>query len=261
MSTIGPSFAAGGAGCYRPDVQTPTTPTGGIKIQPFPQPGDGPITTQPAPGGDIKIQPFPQPGDGPITGQPVPPAPDLFDRILTRSRSQQIGNTQASQLEYIRSGLENGSITQQEATKLLEQQARISDAVNTAGADGVITAKERAQIRNLQRQASFSNLMAQFNGERSTQPANGVQLQQLSSIAQGARSGQLNGSETASLLREQSGIARDIGAAQADGQSTIGELMNQFSKQLTAAGNIHREKSDFQTAPHARPSFFPIMHF
>jgi hypothetical protein len=260
MSTIGPSFAPG-AGCYRPDVQTPTSPTGGIKIQPFPQPGDGPITTQPAPGGDIKIQPFPQPGDGPISGQPVPPSPDLFDRFLTRSRSQQLGNTQASQLESIRNGMQNGSITQEEGAKLLGQQARISDALERAGADGVITAREQAQIRNLQRQASFSNLMAQFNGQKSTQPANGVQLQQLSSIAQGARSGQLTGGETASLLREQAGIARDIGAAQADGQSSITELMNQFSKQLTAAGNIINEKNDTQKAAHARPSFFPIMHF
>jgi hypothetical protein len=237
MSQIGPSFAAGGAGCYRPDVQTPTTGGGPIKIQPFPEPQ------------------LPGPIGGP---KPMPPSPDLYDRFLTPSRSQQLGNTQASQLESIRGGLENGSITQNEATRLLGQQARISDALERASADGVITAKEQAQIRNLQRQASFSTFVAKANGQNSTQPANGVQLQQLSNIAQGARSGQLTGGETASLLREQSGIARDIGAAQADGQSSAAELLNQFSKQLTAAGNIHREKTDLQKAPHARPNYFPI---
>jgi hypothetical protein len=81
------------------------------------------------------------------------------------------------------------------------------------------------------------------------------QAEQIGSIAQGIRSGSLTGGEASSLLTGQADIARSLDQAQADGDVSLGELVNTYFKQENAGQSIDREKGDLEKAAHARRRF------
>jgi len=176
---------------------------------------------------------------------------------LNQKNSLAVANAQASQLQQIQSGVQRGSISSQEATKLLEQQAKIADAIKAAQADGNMTASERANIQRMQGQAGSSVAQASrsfdikhlMSGNREL---NARLAEQVGSIAQGIRSGTLTGGEASTLLKNQASIAGTLARAQADGRVSLGELVNTYLKQQSAGKDIQREKSDMEKAPHAR---------
>jgi len=180
-----------------------------------------------------------------------------FRETLNQKNSQAVANAQASQLQQIQSGVQRGSISSQEATKLLEQQAKIADAIKAAQADGNMTASERANIQRMQGQAGSSVAQASrsfdikhlMSGNREL---NARLAEQVGSIAQGIRSGTLTGGEASTLLKNQASIAGTLARAQADGRVSLGELVNTYLKQQSAGKDIQREKSDMEKAPHAR---------
>jgi hypothetical protein len=264
----------------------PTTP-GTITALPYPLPGPiggGPVLPGPTPlpypqpspfpGGPIAgpfpfptplPTPLPYPNPGPFPGPfpgPTPP-PTLKDRLATPDRSARLADRQADQLEDIQQGVRNGTVSQDEASRLLGQQSRISSATARATADGVVTAAEAAQIRRLQAQADNSIFEATTSREfrPSTQDPSVTerQAQQISNIAEGVRNGTITGAEARRLLTEQVGIANAVGQQQDSfGSDPLGGLQV-LLKQLQAGLNIYQEQTDFQKAPHARRNELPTL--
>jgi len=193
---------------------------------------------------------------------PLPtPKPGGLDRFLTPARSQQLANTQGNQLDSIQKGLKSGSITEQEATKLLGQQAKIAEATASASADGVITAKEAATLRGLQTKAGLDTFLATHNRDRSA-PGDAVakeQAAQLGRIAQGVRSGSLTGAEANTLLTDQADIAQTVADAKSDGEVDFIEEQMVNIRQDAASFEIGLEKRDGEKAPHAKRLNFPVL--
>lgn len=263
----------------------PTTP-GTVTALPYPLPGPiggGPVLPgptplpypqpSPLPGGPIAgpfpfpnplPSPLPYPNPGPFpTPFPGTPNPTLKDRLLTPDRSARLADRQADQLEDIQQGVRNGTVSQDEASRLLGQQSRISSATARATADGVVTASEAAQIRRLQAQADNSIFEATTSREfrPSTQDPSVTerQAQQIANIAAGVRNGTITGAEARQLLTEQVGIANAVGQRQ-DGFGTdpLGDIQV-LLRQLQASLNIYQEGSDSQKAPHARRNELPTL--
>jgi tellurite resistance protein len=193
---------------------------------------------------------------------PLPlPRPSL-DKFLTSSRSEKVATTQAQQLDSIRKGVVNGSVTEKEASKLLGQQAQIAEATSSATADGVITAKEAASLRGLQAQAGLSVFAASHNATHATPSNPGIakeQAAQIGRIAQGVRSGSLTGAEANTLLKDQSEIAQEVVSAQSDGELDFIEQQSVDIRQQAASFEIGKEKGDAEKAPHAKRLQFPVL--
>ncbi|HVG59117.1 MAG TPA: hypothetical protein VNA24_11220, partial [Hyalangium sp.] len=180
--------------------------------------------------------------------------PNIVDRFLTPHRSQDLANTQANQLDSIRKGIQNGSITEKEAAKLLGQQAQVSRATASATSDGVITASEAAKIRLLQSKAGADVFQAAHNRQRGAPIDRAVakeQVAQLGSIAQGVRNGSLTGAEANTVLTDQADIAQTVADAQADGELDFIEKQTLGIRQDAASYEIGQEKRDTEKAPHA----------
>ncbi|HYI02766.1 hypothetical protein [Hyalangium sp.] len=193
---------------------------------------------------------------------PLPlPKPGGLDRLLTPGRSQQLANSQGNQLDSIQKGLKNGSITEKEAGKLLDQQAKIAQATASASADGVVTAREAASIRLQQAKAGLDVFLATHNRDRSAprDPVANEQAAQLGRIAQGVRSGSLTGAEANTLLTDQADIARTVADARSDGDVDFIEQQLVGIRQDAASFEIGLEKHDGEKAPHAKRLNFPVL--
>jgi CRISPR/Cas system-associated endoribonuclease Cas2 len=184
--------------------------------------------------------------------------------LINQKRSAQVANAQASQLEQIQRGVQDGTISPQEATKLLEQQAKIAETVKAAQADGFMSSSERAAISLQQLMAGLSVSKAANTAEvdhlkARNQPLDRAQADQIGSIAQGIRSGSLTGGESSALLTGQANISRSVADAQADGSVSFPEVLKIEGQQHSAGQAIQSEKGDLEKAAHARrrlPMFF-----
>ena len=194
---------------------------------------------------------------------PLPlPKPVSLDKFLTPGRSEKLAGTQANQLETIQKGVKSGAVTEQEATKLLAEQAKIAAATSTASADGVITAQEAASIRLQQAKAGLDLFLASHNGAHakpSDRAVTNKQATQIGQIAQGVRSGSLTGEEASNLLTGQSDIAQSAAEAQSDGEVDFIEKQTLNILQDAATFGISQEKHDTEKAPHAGRIHFPVL--
>ncbi len=194
---------------------------------------------------------------------PLPlPKPVSLDKFLTPGRSEKLAGTQANQLETIQKGVKSGAVTEQEATKLLAEQAKIAAATSTASADGVITAQEAASIRLQQAKAGLDLFLASHNGAHakpSDRAVTNKQATQIGQIAQGVRSGSLTSEEASNLLTGQSDIAQSAAEAQSDGEVDFIEKQTLNILQDAATFGISQEKHDTEKAPHASRIHFPVL--
>lgn len=151
-------------------------------------------------------------------------------------------SSQGRQLDRIQQGLSNGKLSEGEAARLMDQQARISDRIARAMADGVMTRSERRDIERMQRQANRDLSRAENNRTRGNPGANPAgtftQAQQIRDIRNGLANGTMTPQDAAGLLREQAGIARDMGRARADGRVDPHEAMATMLRQMGAGQNI-----------------------
>ncbi len=169
-----------------------------------------------APGGcfprPIPFPPFPRPGDA-------------------------NGRTQARQLHDIAEGVRNGSITPQEAERLLKQQENISQATERAMADGKLTTEEKLKLQLMQAQADLNIYQAGHNGQRDFfarfDSTAQEQAKQIDQIANGRTNGNITASEASELLDEQKDIAEERG----DAHSFFDRLLVQL-EQAQAGGDI-----------------------
>jgi hypothetical protein len=217
-----------------------------------------PTVSQPSP---AEPKPAPAQPAQPAQPQTLQVKPNIVDRFQTPQRSQELANTQANQIDSIRKGIQSGSITEQEAAKLLAQQANVSRATASATADGVITASEAANIRRLQSRAGADVFQAAHNRDRAAPLDRAFakeQAAQLGSIAQGVRNGSLTGAEANTVLTDQADIAQTAAGAQADGEVDFLEKQELDIRQSAASYEIGLEKRDNQKAPHASRLNFPV---
>ena len=86
--------------------------------------------------------------------------PEPIGTARARSRGHHLlhrdhrGAKQARQQDRIASGAAGGKLTPQETQRLEKQQARVSSAEQAAAADGKVTAKEKKDIRAMQKDST-----------------------------------------------------------------------------------------------------------
>ncbi len=71
-----------------------------------------------------------------------------------QTTKKKVVKTQINQQKRIQHGIRNGELTKGEIVQLKKQQVNIQCAKRKAAADGVVTRKEKAVIRNKQAMAS-----------------------------------------------------------------------------------------------------------
>jgi hypothetical protein len=174
---------------------------------------------------------FPPPRPELPTFPPHPPFPP-FPRPGDAN-----GRTQGRQLHDIAEGVRNGSITSQEAERLLQQQENISKATDKAMADGKLTTGEKLQLQLMQAQADLSIYKAGTNGQRDVFARwdSGAQTQaaQIDRIANGRSNGTITANEATGLLDQQEQIADVRG----DFGGWLGNVVTNFLQNM-ADGNI-----------------------
>ncbi len=169
-------------------------------------------------------------GTGIVSGgcfPPFPPFPGVGDAN---------GRAQGRLLHEIAEGVRNGSITAEEAERLLAQQESISKATDQAMADGKLTQEEKLRLQLLQAQADYNIYRAGNNNQRDLgarwNSTAQTQANQIDQIANGRRSGNITASEATGLLDQQERIADLRGSG-----SWFGELLAGFM-QWQAGGDI-----------------------
>lgn len=194
-------------------------------------------------------RPHPLPGPRPLPF----PLPPIF-RPDTQTRA-----TQASQLNQIADGVRNGSITAQEAEKLLAEQAKIAGYQRQAMADGFLSQEERLRLSVMQTTAALNTFVASHNGDRNAfarfDGTAQQQAAQIDQIAQGRRNGNITNSEAGHLLRDQVEIADARGDADSPREHL--ELRNLLSEASRDIKYHSQPGTQFQWKPFPLPG--PVM--
>jgi hypothetical protein len=166
-------------------------------------------------------------GTGIVGGGCFPPFPGKVDVH---------GRNQGRQLHEIAEGVRNGSITAEEAERLLAQQESISKATDQAMADGKLTQEEKLRLQLMQAQADYNIYRAGNNNQRDLgarwNHTAQAQANQIDQIAHGRGNGNITASEATGLLDQQERIADLRGSG-----SWFGELLAGFM-QWQAGGDI-----------------------
>lgn len=185
----------------------------------------------------------------PFPHHPLPPVfqPDAKTRA-----------TQANQLDQISNGVRNGSITSQEAERLLKEQQNIAAYQQKAMADGKLSTEERLQLSVMQSKAALNTFQASHNGDRNlfARFDGNAQRQadQIGRIADGRRSGNVTNTEAKELLGDQVEIADARGDA-----DSVKERAELASK-LGAADRDINYHSKAGTQFHFEPHPLPFPH-
>lgn len=192
--------------------------------------------------------PLPHPTPLPLP-HPLPPVfrPDAQTRA-----------TQANQLDQISNGVRNGSVTAQEAERLLKEQQDIAAYQQKAMADGKLSLGEKLQLAAMQAKAALNVYQASHNGDRNAFArfdANAQrQADQIGRIADGRRSGNITNTEAKELLGDQVEIADARGDA--DSVKERAELANK----LGAADRDITYHGKAGTQFHLKPFPLPLPH-
>lgn len=178
-------------------------------------------------------------------------APALADDTATPG----VDRRQENQQDRIGQGVQSGALTPGEAVRLEKEQAAIDRAQGRAGADGVVTPKERARLHRMENRTS-RDIYRKKHNRRTAGTADGPgmpgvdrrQANQQRRIGQGVQSGALTPGETIRLEKQQAHIQRAERRAEADGVVTPAERAKLHRKQNRASRNIYRKKHNNRTA-------------
>jgi len=205
-------------------------------------------------------------GEGGCVVRPPVPEPLPFPRPFPGGGSEFRGDGRMAvenrQIERIKNGLKDGSLSESEAQGLLAKESAIAQRISAARADGYVSPSEKREIASMQREASRDIFAARHNDVRGNPNANSEivnrQVNQLDRIQDGIRSGQLTSGETSKLLGEQSAIA---GVASFAGDGALGGLAKFVTGMMQdgASRDIFNEKHDAEQAlPRPFPIPFPV---
>jgi len=185
-------------------------------------------------GGCFPPFPHPTPLPGPF---PMPP-PFPGKPVDAQTRA-----TQANQLDQISKGVANGSVTAQEAEKLLKEQQDIANYQKKAMADGKLSLTEQLTLNVMQAKAGLNVHQASNNGDRNflAQLDQNAQRQaaQIGQIADGRRSGNITNHEAGHVLGDQVEIADARGDA------------DSLYERLALNGKLNKADRDIKN--HSRP--------
>lgn len=163
-----------------------------------------------------------------------------------------INQRKDNQQERIGQGVENGSLTAGEASRLEKKETRINAEENRMKSDGNFTAAERARIRNQQ-----SHLSKQIYNQKHDAQAQNVnpksevgqrQRMQQERIGQGIKSGQLTPAEAARMENQEKHINREVARDRAanGGTLTPGERARVNHQENKVSRHIYHQKHDAQ---------------
>ncbi len=157
-----------------------------------------------------------------------------------------------NQQQRIGNGVENGSLTAGEASRLEKKETRINREENRMKADGNFTAAERARIRKQQGALSKDIYKQKHDAQvQNVNPKSEVgqrQRMQQERIGQGIKSGQLTPAEAARMENQEKHINREVARDRAanGGTLTPGEKAKVNHQQNKVSRHIYRQKHDAQ---------------
>jgi hypothetical protein len=198
--------------------------------------------------GDIRTHSRPGTQGG-LTPTPVPVKPLPIGDAHAR--------TQAGQLHDIADGVRNGSITAQEAEKLLAQQKQLADATQAAKADGKVTFFEKIKLAALERQAGSAINQAKHNFQRDPfariDTSAQTQANQIDRIANGRQNGNITHSEASKLLGQQTKLADSRGDADTAIESLmLGREMHEADRDIRRHSRPGTQVGGFDPLPFFR---------
>ncbi|MFZ5470096.1 MAG: hypothetical protein ACOZIN_11730 [Myxococcota bacterium] len=145
-----------------------------------------------------------------------------------------VDHSQKNQIERMKQGVKDGSLTKAEYTKLAGQQAKIALAKGEALSDGKLTAKEYKELKKMQAEASRDIFQARHNKAKGPSLGNDfaplpkdVQQKiedQAKLIGQGVKDGSLTDAEARVLIERMAANGYDNAQAASDGRLTKPEL-------------------------------------
>lgn len=157
-----------------------------------------------------------------------------------------------NQQQRIGNGVENGSLTAGEASRLEKKDTRINAEENRMKSDGNFTAKERARIRNQQSHVSKQIYNQKHDAQaQNLDPKSEVgqrQRNQQERIGQGIKSGSLTPAEAARMENQEKHMNREVARDRAanGGTLTPGERAKVNHQQNKVSRHIYRQKHDAQ---------------
>lgn len=163
-----------------------------------------------------------------------------------------INQRKDNQQQRIGQGVENGSLTAGEASRLEKKETKINREENRMKADGNFTAAERARVRK--QQAGLSKQI--YNQKHDAQVQNvdpksevgARQRMQQERIGQGIKSGSLTPAEAARMENQEKHVNREVARDRAanGGTLTPGERAQVNRQQNKVSRHIYRQKHDRQ---------------
>lgn len=190
---------------------------------------------------------------GPGRGNPNNPGRSLYD----------VNQTQQNQANRINNGIQNGSLTPQEAARLQNQQSQLAarEASMRASGNG-LSVQERARLDNQQDRLS-QNIYQQKNDAQGLNPGgpgpgspynnrgiNGDQANQQARINQGVQSGSLTPQEAQRLQNNQAEFAAKEARLRASGNGlSYQERARLEAEQAKLSRQIYNQKNDAQGIP------------
>lgn len=163
-----------------------------------------------------------------------------------------INQRKDNQQERIGNGVENGSLTAGEATRLEKKETQINREENRMKSDGNFTAAERARIRNQQSHLSKQIYNQKHDAQvQNVNPKSEVgerQRMQQERIGQGIKSGSLTPAEAARMENQEKHINREVASDRAanGGTLTPGERARVNHQQNKVSRHIYHQKHDAQ---------------
>ncbi len=157
-----------------------------------------------------------------------------------------------NQQQRIGNGVENGSLTAGEASRLEKKETRINREEDRMKADGNFTAAERARIRKQQGVLSKDIYKQKHDAQvQNMNPKSEVgmrQREQQERIGQGIKSGQLTPAEAARMENQEKHINREVARDRAanGGTLTPAERARVNHQQNKVSRHIYRQKHDAQ---------------
>ncbi|MFH1760266.1 MAG: hypothetical protein ABIA63_04120 [bacterium] len=156
-----------------------------------------------------------------------------------------VDKRQERQHKRIEQGVKNGSITKEEAARLIKEQRKIKRAERRAKSDGELSKHERKTLEKRQDKASRHIASQKHDKQiRGGKEVNVRQKNQRKRIMQGVKSGELTRDETKGLIGQQRKINRAEHRAKADGKLTKKERIALDKAQDRTSKAIYKQKHD-----------------
>ena len=163
-----------------------------------------------------------------------------------------INQHKENQQDRIGNGVENGSLTAGEASRLEKKETRINHEENRMKSDGHFTAAERARVRNQQGHLSKQIYNQKHDAQvQKVNPKSEVgerQRMQQERIGQGIKSGSLTPAEAARMENQEKHVNREVARQRAanGGTLTPAERARVNYQQNKVSHHIYHQKHDAQ---------------